>query len=236
MLDRTTRHQRPAAAPRTVTDLYRDFETALSVVNAIPGDLPADACNDCDALAARICATPANSATEAKLKVRVALWSNIDSGCKTLEEVDGWKPEGDGWNNGIDALISLRDDLVRLTAADADAVLLHLGEKLDAAWTDFHALEGDATAFGAQYDKAWACCSQITTEIQAIPAQTLAGLRVKAKAIAHIHCDEKSISFQDDPTTDVQIAQSIVMDLLDGVKMPLYPRPKSRAAGGKKAA
>jgi hypothetical protein len=136
MLAITTTHARlkPATTPRTISDLYQDFERAIAAEKAVKSppkdseDLesrrenlrsPAHqkyeramrrATAKSDKIAQCIVRTPALSATEATLKVRVALWATNDFSWKRLEDLDHCKDE----DGEINALVSLRDDFLRV--------------------------------------------------------------------------------------------------------------------------
>src|SRR5262245_48661073 len=98
--------------------------------------------------------------------------------------------------------------------SDDDSDLLVLGNALDETDRRFLALCGYAAGRGGDVDAAWAAVAAVVDKIEAIPAHTLEGLRGKARAISWCHSGERPIEFQDDPTTDIRLAQSIVADLL----------------------
>jgi len=106
--------------PKTVTQLYAQFERALANLDASPyphsgtGKKKYDATVDkCTDLADRIVATPANPANpvpEMLLKIAAAGWS-----AGTPEPLDRWTSCGD---QGIeDCLVSIRADLQAMQAA-----------------------------------------------------------------------------------------------------------------------
>lgn len=94
-----------------------------------------------------------------------------------------------------------------------DADLITLGADLTAAWTRFSSLDEGAQAEAA--DLAYAEASTVAKAIAAVSATTLAGLLVKAKAIAWFHAGdtfgEGSLGVE---TSDLRLARTIVGDLL----------------------
>jgi hypothetical protein len=121
---------RPADG-RCVSDLYREFETAIDAMNAMPPskevhDRPFErAVDKCSRLAELIVRARASNIDEMLLKIRVVGWcasarrgaaSAVES--RYLDGYDNWKPDG-FWVLGeqFDALVSLRADLRRLQAA-----------------------------------------------------------------------------------------------------------------------
>ncbi|MGE8126596.1 hypothetical protein ACQKQD_06420 [Methylobacterium sp. NPDC080182] len=95
-----------------------------------------------------------------------------------------------------------------------DADLITLGADLTAAWTRFSELEsadGEAPAV----DAAYADASAAAKAIAALRATTLAGLLIKARAIAWYHLGETlGEGSLGDETSDVRLARTIVGDLL----------------------
>ena len=100
-------------------------------------------------------------------------------------------------------------------AAHPDARLLRLGVELETAWADerriYAAFEADQIS-GEEADKAPDASRAVVDEILRWPATTLEGLRVKARAVSWCYCGDE-ISW-DDETTDLQLALSIVNDLV----------------------
>ena len=64
-----------------------------------------------------------------------------------------------------------------------------------------------------EFDASFKTTSAIVHKIRARTAKTIDGLRVKAAAISWCQGDEEAI-FEEAVTTDLQIAESIVHDLL----------------------
>lgn len=101
----------------------------------------------------------------------------------------------------------------------ADAALVALGEQLEAAWAATTAadekyrddLSPEAEAITeASYEAAAAIVHQIET----VPASTIDGLRVKARAIQWCYDIDPVDLVIDQNTTDLRIANSIIRDLL----------------------
>ena len=107
---------------------------------------------------------------------------------------------------------------VEAAAPSADAELLALGERLRRAWLE----ENEACALndGVSNEDSingvfFARSGAIVDEIEALPAVTLAGLKVKALAFSWCHCGEDiDVNTFNDKTTDVRLAGTIVRDLL----------------------
>lgn len=109
-----------------------------------------------------------------------------------------------------------------LTPAHADAALLELGRRLTVAWAATRALEEKWRLEGGppfspeanrEFEASYEAASAIVHKIRDATATTIDGLRVKATAISWCQGDEETI-FDEAATTDVQIAESIVRDLL----------------------
>ena len=65
--------------------------------------------------------------------------------------------------------------------------------------------------YSAAVDKSSAIVDRIVEE----PARTLDGLRIKARALAWCHSGEvESLGIDENPTTDIRVADSIIRDLL----------------------
>lgn len=94
-----------------------------------------------------------------------------------------------------------------------DAELVRLGAALDAAWAAQDAIE---EAGGDGFDEAYAAALAVARRIEALPATTLAGLRVKARVVAWCHGGEPIAA--DDlvagHATDMRMVAAIVRDLL----------------------
>jgi hypothetical protein len=86
---------------------------------------------------------------------------------------------------------------------EADAALLELGKALAAAQSD-----------QAEGDDAYERTKAIVAQIEALPAHTLAGLMVKARAVEWCNDSVSTEGLAHDPTTDQRIAAGIVCDLL----------------------
>jgi hypothetical protein len=74
------------------------------------------------------------------------------------------------------------DALEKFTSAAADERLLELGRQLDAATAEQVRLDDEPNANG--HEEAYARTSGIVGEIETTPAMTMAGLKVKAAAVA----------------------------------------------------
>jgi hypothetical protein len=98
-----------------------------------------------------------------------------------------------------------------LAAPVADAALLTLGAKLEAAW----AAERRADKFGSDDEIATASNAvlAVIAEIEAAPATTLEGLRVKARAILCCHSGAYD-GVTAGKTTDHRLAEQIIGRLL----------------------
>lgn len=193
----------------------------------------------CGRIAERIVTAHANNIDEMLLKIRVAGWCAGAPFTHKLERLSDWKPDGKLLRGEeFDTLVSLRDDLQTLQTAHlrsiaelneclyeaavrgtsgerADVRLLQLGKQLETAWAHQRQLEHDASeAELAEFDKAFNRVSRIAKKIEALPAHSLAGLKVKARAIRWCHSGEKRIELARQPTTDIRLAQSIIRDLL----------------------
>jgi len=91
---------------------------------------------------------------------------------------------------------------------------MQLGTEFESAWSDERKLNRNPRATDAAHEKSYARVSRIVRLIERTPAHTLAGLRVKARAVAWCHAGVDTISLARNPTTDVRLAQSIVRDLI----------------------
>lgn len=109
-----------------------------------------------------------------------------------------------------------------------DAALLALGRRLQEAWAEQRLLEPQG-AFEAAFDRTGA----IASEIEALPATTLDGLRVKALAFWWCHSGEQPIVLDDQQTTDIRLCQSIIGDLLTafGYRGDTFPPAASEVIG-----
>lgn len=103
----------------------------------------------------------------------------------------------------------------------ADADLIALGRRFELAWADqlriesvYNQATNDDEDLGSDFEAAYIRVSTIVKDIENVPATTVAGLYVKARAISWCWGGDQHITFSDDQTTDVRLASSIVMDLL----------------------
>ncbi len=101
--------------------------------------------------------------------------------------------------------------------ASADETLLHLGDELDRAWAHEKALI-DSETWGDTYETAYEASRAVVSQIEQQQAHTLEGLRVKARAVMWCHqggeMDGEPFSLTENQTTDVRLAESIVLDLV----------------------
>jgi hypothetical protein len=91
-----------------------------------------------------------------------------------------------------------------------DAALIALDRELEAAWA--HEREMNESGTDGSVEAACAKCSEIVDRIGKIPATTLQGFKVKARAVSWCHCGGFE-SFGGD-TTDEMIAAQIIRELL----------------------
>jgi hypothetical protein len=236
---------RPAKPQPTITKLYADFAKLYAAIKAEKEQSKYEPLLErCNRIAERIVVMPANCLDEVK-KVRIAFWASAQFSYKRLEEFDDHQPGGNG--EEFDALLSLRDDFRRKATAEieadtsdstSDARLLQLGEQLDAAWAEASRmgveLDAKDQASGTNedspdYDKAMDRVGVIVDQIRDIPAQTIAGLRVKARAVLWCHSGEPWAQSNEPridlspfaaKTTDFQLVESILANLLRGTKNP----------------
>jgi len=104
-------------------------------------------------------------------------------------------------------------------ATTADAELLHLGAELDQAWAREKALI-DSKTWGDTYEAAYNATGCVVDQIEKQRAQTLEGVQVKVRAVMWCHQGEEDDA---EPfrlshyqrTTDVRLAESIVVDLAE---------------------
>ena len=99
-------------------------------------------------------------------------------------------------------------------AMSPDAGLIRLGQELDARW----ALERSVPRGSSDevYQAAYDACAEIVDQIEAIPAETLQGIQVKARAVYWcLDGDFANFELDDQQTTDVRLAQQIVRSLLN---------------------
>lgn len=101
-------------------------------------------------------------------------------------------------------------------AASGDRELVRLGVELEAAWTAERALDASLDVGDDAFGVVMGRTRDIVHQIEVIPATSLAGLQVKARAILWCHSGEPiaSDAFNDQETTDIRLAASIVRDLL----------------------
>ncbi|WP_294534280.1 hypothetical protein [uncultured Rhodoblastus sp.] len=94
-------------------------------------------------------------------------------------------------------------------SSDSDAALIALGRELEEAWDQ----ENKINDSSSDEDVVAACgaTSAVVERIEAIPARTLEGFKVKARAVSWCHCGD----FEGfGTTTDERIAARIIRDLL----------------------
>ena len=100
----------------------------------------------------------------------------------------------------------------------ADAELLRLGDELDRAWAHEKALI-DSETWGDTYETAYEASRAVVGQIEQQQAHTLEGLRVKARAVMWCHqgdeMDGEPFSLTENQTTDVRLAESIVLELVE---------------------
>lgn len=98
---------------------------------------------------------------------------------------------------------------------EADAELLQLGRDFEAAWEAEEAerLTARETDDWDAWEVCYASTEAIARRIETVPATTLAGFRVKARAIQWCYGDDPvNLAIQD--TVDQRIANRIVTELL----------------------
>lgn len=94
-----------------------------------------------------------------------------------------------------------------------DAALLELGRELDAAWAaERVARDDDSDPEGVLGDAAADVSAAVAHRIEKVPARTLDGLLVKARAVAWCVCGDE-FTPEEDATTDLRLAHGIVEDL-----------------------
>ena len=94
-----------------------------------------------------------------------------------------------------------------------DNILIDLGDQLERAWSERRRVDRSAGSKKDRAASAYAHAANIVRQIHALPASSLEGLRVKARAISWCHRGEKAISLSLASTTDVRLAKSIIADL-----------------------
>jgi hypothetical protein len=116
-----------------------------------------------------------------------------------------------------------------------DAKLIALGMQLDAAWAHEKSIEEvmndfSDDAFEAAFEAATDVSSAIVDHIEELTATTIAGARVKAKAVWWCHNGEEIDDdfFSTQCTTDVRIAAGLVRDLLEIGRKPESGAPVNR--------
>ena len=103
--------------------------------------------------------------------------------------------------------------------ASADAALVALGEELEAAWAATTAAyekyrDDPSLEAGVITDVADKAAAAIVHQIEAVPASTIDGLRVKARAVQWCYDADPVDLAVDRSTTDLRLANSIIRDLL----------------------
>lgn len=96
-----------------------------------------------------------------------------------------------------------------------DSDLLRLGEKFEALFAEEEAarIVGKETDDWSAWDVAYARTDSIVQQIEATPATTAEGLRIKARCIQWCYGDDP-VEIDQGNTTDVRLAQQIVQTLL----------------------
>lgn len=108
-----------------------------------------------------------------------------------------------------------------------DAELLRLGAAFSDVWSKQAALEAELNRTPPLidddlrwngFDRLYSEASSIVDQIEALPATTLAGLVVKARACHWCHAgepvDERFFAIDGKPTTDMRLAAGILSDLV----------------------
>jgi hypothetical protein len=114
-----------------------------------------------------------------------------------------------------------RNAPVKRGAPSPDAKLIALGMRLEAAWAHEKSLgevrdDFSDDAFEAAFDAATDASGAIVDRIEELTATTLAGAKVKAKAVWWCHNGEEINDdfFSTQCTTDVRLAAGLLRDLL----------------------
>lgn len=100
-----------------------------------------------------------------------------------------------------------------------DAALIRLGAEFDAAWARERELLAISNVLDTEEaDDEWVAAMDVTREfvhkIERLPAQTIDGLKVQARALSWCYCGEE-IDFRDgQDTTDARLANQIIATLL----------------------
>jgi len=104
-------------------------------------------------------------------------------------------------------------------AETPDADLINLGFAFDAAYSEEQAARaiGRETGDWDKWDDAYARSGAIVRQIEAVPATTLDGLRVKARCIQWCYGDDPIDLEGTSNTMDMRLAQQIVTSLLTPV-------------------
>jgi hypothetical protein len=114
---------------------------------------------------------------------------------------------------------------VPVPAPDPDAVLLRLGREFEAAVAAEMATWAVAEHYTAeeqenQADAVHAPIAALMDEIISLRATTLAGMKVKARAVSYCWSGKpvtaEELTDHGDPTTDVQLIASLMADLAEG--------------------
>jgi hypothetical protein len=115
---------------------------------------------------------------------------------------------------------------------DPDAKLIALGMQLDAAWAHEKSLEEEVMNDFSDdaFDAAFEASGAIVDRIEELTATTIAGARVKAKAVWWCHNGEEIDDdfFSTQCTGDVRIAAGLVRDLLEIGRKPESGAPVNR--------
>lgn len=115
------------------------------------------------------------------------------------------------------ALLALASTAAIAAPASGDAELTRLGAELEAAWS-VEAADAERCETDEELEAVMARAGDIVDRIEHLPASTLAGLKVKARAVSWCNQGEEIDPNRFNPyngaTTDGRLAASIVRDLL----------------------
>lgn len=190
------------------------FQTVVSIESKMFGDNPlAKEVAEKSALASTaeedaaraLCAFPCRTIEEVRAKANYIAASPLLSGRMTEQQVEllvGSFADGEPGAGGA-------------KGQHDDAELVALGAEFERAW-DVERPKWAAVAPGTKDDvvlKIMAPCRVLSERILRLPAHTLVGLRIKARAILWCHNGELDV-FGHGEATDEKLAESIVRDLL----------------------
>jgi hypothetical protein len=106
-------------------------------------------------------------------------------------------------------LASPRDSA--LPDEEPDGKLIQLGAAFEAAWSAERALDG---ADHDRFEAAHQATQAIVDQIEKLPATTLKGFRIKARAVAWFHLGEDIELSGSRALSDTRLAESLIRDLL----------------------